>query len=89
VLPGGSGYRSFTLDSDVDEAQAQAKYDNGVLELTLPKKNGTAAPDFQIRMYGVADCGSLLGYFQNRALFRILGTGYYHPVLPFIAEADR
>jgi HSP20 family protein len=45
----GSGYRSFTLDSDVDEAQAQAKYDNGVLELTLPKKNGSAAKQLQIK----------------------------------------
>ena len=46
-------------------------------------------PDFQARMYGVVDCGSLLWHFQNTALFRILGTGYYHPVLPLIPEADR
>ncbi|MGO8754677.1 MAG: Hsp20/alpha crystallin family protein [Gallionellaceae bacterium] len=44
----GSSYRSFTLDSDVDEAKAQAKYDNGVLELTLPKKNGSTAKQLQI-----------------------------------------
>lgn len=48
-----------------------------------------ANPDFQRRMYGVVDCGSLLWHFQNTALFRILGTGYYHPVLPLIPEADR
>lgn len=30
--------RSFTLPQDVDEAKAQARYDNGVLHLTLPKK---------------------------------------------------
>lgn len=48
-----------------------------------------ADPDFQRRMYGVVDCGSLLWHFQNLALFRILGTGYYHPVLPLIEEADR
>jgi len=30
--------RSFTLDSDVDEAKAQAKYSDGVLKLVLPKK---------------------------------------------------
>jgi len=48
-----------------------------------------ADPDFQRRMYGVVDCGSLLWRFQNLALFRILGTGYYHPVLPLIPEADR
>ena len=48
-----------------------------------------ADPAFQSRMYGVVDCGSLLWHFQNRALFNILGTGYYHPVLPLIPEADR
>ncbi len=30
--------RSFTLAHDVDEANAQARYNDGVLELTLPKK---------------------------------------------------
>ena len=45
--------------------------------------------DFQSRMYGVVDCGSLLWFFQNLSIFRILGTGYYHPVLPLIPEADR
>ncbi|MDH5533969.1 MAG: Hsp20 family protein [Betaproteobacteria bacterium] len=30
--------RSFTLDSDLDEAKAQAKYSDGVLKLVLPKK---------------------------------------------------
>ncbi len=30
--------RSFTLDSDVDEAKAQARYSDGVLKLVLPKK---------------------------------------------------
>lgn len=30
--------RSFTLDGDVDEAKAQAKYSDGVLKLVLPKK---------------------------------------------------
>ncbi len=30
--------RSFTLPQDVDEAKAQARYDNGVLHLSLPKK---------------------------------------------------
>jgi alpha-amylase/alpha-mannosidase (GH57 family) len=48
-----------------------------------------ADPGFQSRMYGVVDCGALLWHFQNRALFSILGTGFYHPVLPLIPEADR
>ncbi|MDR3410625.1 MAG: Hsp20/alpha crystallin family protein [Formivibrio sp.] len=30
--------RSFTLGVDVDETAATAKFENGVLELTLPKK---------------------------------------------------
>jgi HSP20 family protein len=34
----GKVFRSFTLDREVDESAAQAKYDDGVLELTLPKK---------------------------------------------------
>ncbi len=48
-----------------------------------------ADPAFQRNVYGVVDCGSLLWHYQNLALFRILGTGYYHPVLPLIPEADR
>lgn len=36
----GRVYRSFTLDQDVDEGKAEAKYQDGVLELTLPKKAG-------------------------------------------------
>jgi HSP20 family protein len=35
--------RAFTLPQEVDEATAQAKYNNGVLELTLPKKTVLAA----------------------------------------------
>ena len=46
-------------------------------------------PEFQHRLYGVVDCGSLIWYYQNLDLFRILGTGYYHPVLALIPEADR
>ena len=34
--------RSFTLGSDVDDSQSQAKYSDGVLELTLPKKETAA-----------------------------------------------
>jgi alpha-amylase/alpha-mannosidase (GH57 family) len=46
-------------------------------------------PDFQQRVYGIVDCGSMLWHFQNQDIFEILGTGYYHPVLPLIPEADR
>lgn len=46
-------------------------------------------PEFQRCVYGIVDCGSLLWHYQNLALFRIVGTGYYHPVLPLIPAADR
>lgn len=34
----GKVSRAFTLGQDVDEAVAEAKYNNGVLELRLPKR---------------------------------------------------
>lgn len=34
----GQQYRSFTLPVEIDDAKAEAKYQNGVLELALPKK---------------------------------------------------
>jgi HSP20 family protein len=38
----GQVYRSFTLPSEVDSSKAEARYENGVLSLTLPKKaNGS------------------------------------------------
>ena len=36
----GSVARSFQLPNDIDAAQCKAKYDNGVLTLILPKKQG-------------------------------------------------
>jgi alpha-amylase/alpha-mannosidase (GH57 family) len=48
-----------------------------------------SSPDFQSRAYGIIDCGKLLWHLQNQHLFEILGTGYYHPVLPLIPAADR
>jgi HSP20 family protein len=38
----GKLQRSFALGQEVDEAAAQAKYNDGVLELTLPKKAAAA-----------------------------------------------
>ena len=38
----GKIQRSFALGQEVDEAAAQAKYNDGVLELTLPKKSAAA-----------------------------------------------
>lgn len=37
----GSMSRSFSLAHDVDDKTAQAKYTDGVLELTLPRKSGS------------------------------------------------
>ena len=34
----GAVQRSFQLPQDIDQTQAKAKYDSGVLTLTLPKK---------------------------------------------------
>ncbi len=39
----GYASRSFMLDSDVEQSSADAKYNNGVLELRLPKKAQSSA----------------------------------------------
>ncbi len=39
----GKIQRAFTLGEEIDEATAQAKYNGGVLHLTLPKKTVPAA----------------------------------------------
>ncbi len=45
----GKVARSFTLAQDVDDTKAQAKYSDGVLELTLPKKAATSAKKLAIQ----------------------------------------
>ena len=45
----GKLYRAFTLGQAVDEAGAQAKYADGVLELTLPKKAAVQAKRISIQ----------------------------------------
>lgn len=44
----GSVLRGIQLPQDVDQAQAKAKYDNGVLTLTLPKKQGSGSQKLRI-----------------------------------------
>ena len=44
----GSVSRGFQLPQDVDQSQAKAKYDNGVLTLTLPKKQGGGGQKLRI-----------------------------------------
>jgi HSP20 family protein len=39
----GTIQRAFSLGQEVDEALAKAKYNDGILELTLPKKAAAAA----------------------------------------------
>ena len=48
-----------------------------------------SSPEFQQRNYGIVDCGKLLWHLQNRNIFRVLGTAYYHSVLPLIPQEDR
>lgn len=45
----GKVFRSFTLGQDVDKAGAEAKYNNGVLELRLPKKAASTAKKLTIQ----------------------------------------
>lgn len=45
----GKFSRSFTLAGEVDEAAAQAKYADGVLELKLPKKAQASAKRLSIQ----------------------------------------
>ena len=45
----GKVSRSIDLGSEIDEGQAAAKYDNGVLELTLPKKAAVPTRRLQIQ----------------------------------------
>jgi HSP20 family protein len=45
----GKVARSFTLAHDVDEAQSKAKYTDGVLELTLPKKAASSTKKLAIQ----------------------------------------
>ena len=39
----GQIYRSFSLPTDVDSSKTEARYENGVLTITLPKKANGAA----------------------------------------------
>lgn len=44
----GQVSRSFTLDKEVEQGAATAKYTDGVLEAVLPKKQGTAATQIAV-----------------------------------------
>jgi HSP20 family protein len=44
----GRWTRSFTLNTSVDETKAEAKYVDGVLMMTLPKKSTTAVRELAV-----------------------------------------
>lgn len=44
----GMATRSFSLADEVDQSQVQAKYQDGVLELTLPKMHGAVRKEIPI-----------------------------------------
>ena len=45
----GKVTRSFTLPQELDEAKAEAKFKDGVLELVLPKKQAAARKQITIQ----------------------------------------
>lgn len=45
----GLFYRSFSLSHEIDDAAAKARFADGVLELTLPKKRGGGERQLEIR----------------------------------------
>lgn len=45
----GQQYRSFTLPQAVDDGKAEAKYQDGILTLTLPKKAGGSAKQLTVQ----------------------------------------
>jgi HSP20 family protein len=45
----GKVSRAFRLGQDIDQSQASAKYTDGVLELTLPKKQTASARQLSIQ----------------------------------------
>jgi HSP20 family protein len=45
----GNQYRAFTLSHEVDAGRAEAKYENGLLDLVLPKKEGSSAKQLAVK----------------------------------------
>jgi len=44
----GMTSRSFTLADEVDQGKVQAKYNNGILELTMPKESGAVRKEIPV-----------------------------------------
>ena len=45
----GTHFRGFTVAHAIDQAKAEAKYENGILELTLPKKEPNSAKQIAVK----------------------------------------
>ena len=45
----GKQFRGFTLHQDVDASRAEASYENGVLELRLPKKEPATVKEIAVK----------------------------------------
>ena len=45
----GRQSRTFTLRHDIDDSKAEAKYQDGVLELVLPKRTGGATRELPVK----------------------------------------
>jgi len=45
----GKQFRGFTLHQDVDAAKAEANYENGVLALTLPKREPASVREIAVK----------------------------------------
>jgi HSP20 family protein len=45
----GTQFRGFTVAHAIDPAKAEAKYENGILQLTLPKKDPSSAKEIAIK----------------------------------------
>lgn len=44
----GEMYRSFNLEHEVDDTKVEARYNDGILEMTLPKKEGRTGQKIEI-----------------------------------------
>jgi len=45
----GKEYRAFTLAQDIDQEKAEAKYEDGILDLVLPKKENGSAKQIAVK----------------------------------------
>jgi HSP20 family protein len=68
----GTQYRAFTVAREVDRSKAEARYENGVLDLLLPKKAGTTTQHLTVESR-TRPCGRRGGDAAARSRRRIAG----------------